>query len=342
MEKLRTIKPKKIAIFRALQLGDMMCIIPSIRALKHSFPESEITLIGLPWAESFAKRFNKYFSSFIQFPGYPGLPEQPHTTKNIISFIEKMNEEKFDLIIQMQGNGSIVNPFIALLGSHYKAGYYKEDNYCPDSNFFMPYPEGISEIERHIQLMNSLGIPSQGHELEFPISIQEEKAFELLLCKHHLLQTKNYVCIHPGARDEKKWWSAENFANIADNIALMGYKIVFTGTESEATIIKSVESKMKFPAINLAGKTELGTLASLVKNAKMILSNDTGVSHIASAVRTPSIVIFLASDPIRWAPLNKNIHHIILPQEANNLKLIIDKATLLLNGEHASKHTEAV
>jgi ADP-heptose:LPS heptosyltransferase len=87
---------------------------------------------------------------------------------------------------------------------------------------------------------------------------------------------------------------------------------------------------MESKALNLVGKTDLGTLAAVIQNAKMLLSNDTGVSHIASAVKTPSVVIFLASDPERWAPLNKRLHHIVLPEKANDLDFVLSNTELAL------------
>src|SRR4051794_35124743 len=94
----------KIAILRALQLGDLLCVVPAIRSLRAAYPFAEITLLGLPWAESFVKRFNQYFDRFIHFPGYPGLPEQPSSAEAWKKFAEKIEEEQFDLLIQMQGN----------------------------------------------------------------------------------------------------------------------------------------------------------------------------------------------------------------------------------------------
>src|SRR5438105_10238382 len=139
---------KKIAVFRALQLGDLLCSMPAIRALRKAFPDAHIALIGLPWAKSLVDRFPDYLDSFILFPGYPGLPEQPVNPNEVTLFLDKMQKRKFDLILQMQGNGTIVNPLMQLLGARYNAGFCIKNEYCPDPDMFLEYPEGISEIEK--------------------------------------------------------------------------------------------------------------------------------------------------------------------------------------------------
>ncbi len=87
---------QKVAIFRALQLGDLLNTIPAIRALRQAYPDAEITLLSLPWAGDFVQRFRRYFDRFIHFPGYPGLPEQDFDSQAFGIFLEEMLAERFD------------------------------------------------------------------------------------------------------------------------------------------------------------------------------------------------------------------------------------------------------
>lgn len=312
----------KTAFFRALQLGDMLCAIPAVRAFKRCYPESAITLIGLPWAVDFVKRFPDYFSSFIAFPGYPGLDEQPFDYAGFEEFVSCFNKEKFDFLVQMHGDGSITNRIAERLGAKVKSGYFKKGDRPLGEGLCMPYPEGIHEVKRHLMFMNFLGIPNDGDALEFPVT-EAEKRSAAELCDGYALSERGYACIHPGARDLRRRWAPENFARVADTLVSSGLRVVLTGTASEAEVAGNVQKLMRHPAVNLAGKTELGVLAALIKNAGILVCNDTGVSHIAAALGVPSVVVFLASDPKRWAPLNSRLHEVIHPDRADDIENIL-------------------
>jgi ADP-heptose:LPS heptosyltransferase len=332
MDKLFDLQPKRIGIFRALQLGDLLCAIPAIRAIKAAYPNSELTLIGLPWSKSFVNRFSHFFSDHLFFPGFPGIPEQPFNSLDFIEFLKEANKKEFDVVFQMHGNGSLINPMIQMLGAKRTVGFFEGGRYCPNPAFYLQYPEGLPEIERHIMLVEHLGIRPVGKNTEFPISRFDLDSFEKLAFKYNL-KPKKYCCVHSGARDTKRWWEPEKFARIADLLVKKGYDVVLTGTDVEAETVRRVQEKMLLPAINLVGKTDLGTLAVLIKNSRMLFSNDTGVSHVASALEVPSAIIFLASDPKRWAPLNRELHQVIMPQESANIEFVITKVEEVLRYE---------
>ncbi|MDB5119103.1 MAG: glycosyl transferase family 9 [Sphingobacteriales bacterium] len=298
---------KTIIIFRALQLGDLLCAIPAIRALRNAYPNAEITLTGLAWAKSLIERFPHYIDDFIWFPGFPGLPEQEINPEAFTQFLSEVQNREFDLVLQMQGNGSVVNPMVEIFGANYTAGFFKPDHYYPPNGLFLEYPDQGSEIERHLALMNFLGIESQGNDLEFPLTAQDEADFNQANLN---LKPKQYVCIHPGSRGDWRQWPTEYFAKLADYAIEQGFEAVITGTKDEMKIVAEVVNKMNQVPTLAAGKTTLGAIGFLIKNAFALISNCTGVSHLASAFKTPSIVISMDGEPERWAPLNREIHRV--------------------------------
>ena len=153
-----------------------------------------------------------------------------------------------------------------------------------------------------------LGVEGAPKDLEFPITAKDEEDFE----KSNLSVTPGeYIIIHPGARGANRQWGTKNFAEVADYCKQNGFQPVITGTPDEMDIVNKVAELMTTEPVIAAGKTTLGAVAVLIKNAAGLISNCTGVSHIASALKTRSIVLSLDGEPDRWAPLNKQLHRSI-------------------------------
>jgi ADP-heptose:LPS heptosyltransferase len=322
---------KKIVVFRALQLGDLLCSIPGIRSLRQGYPNAEITLVSLPWAKFLVDRFPNYFNAFISFPGYPGLPEQPYNAKDITTFLVKVQQQEFDLAIQLQGNGTITNPLVTLFGARHVAGFYKAGQYKPDENLYTEYSNNLSEVERLLQLMEHLGLRTDDKQLEFPLV---NKDYEDLENAGFELEPREYVCIHPGSRGQERRWDPKHFAALGDYCIENGFKVIVTGTKDEAYIVEEVIKNMRQEPINASGKTSLGAVGVLIKNAFALLSNCTGVSHIASALKTPSIVISLDGEPERWAGLNKHLHTSIDWTKTQDINVVYKALEKLLNNQH--------
>jgi ADP-heptose:LPS heptosyltransferase len=339
-KKPRTPDPKRIVILRALQLGDLLNAVPAFRALRAAFPMAQITLVGLPWSRDFVKRFHSYLDEFIHFPGIPGFPEQPPDTAQWPAFLSAMQARRFDLAIQMQGSGDIANTLISLWGAKQCAGFYLPGQYCPDPNYYLEYPEHESEAWRHLRLMEFLGIPLQGDELELPIFEDDWKAFQKIREYYNL--RKEYICVHPGSRGRERRWPTQNFAVVADRLAARGYQVVLTGTDAEAPLTTSVALHMRAPAIDLAGKTDLGTVAALVSKARLVVSNDTGISHVAAALKTPSVILFPVPESNRWAPKNEQLHKRIWHAMPKSPDEILPQVEAHLENFHAYASSEVV
>jgi ADP-heptose:LPS heptosyltransferase len=332
---------QRIAIVRALPgLGDFLCAIPALRALRRAFPQAHITFIGLPHGKGWAERFRAYIDEFVVLPGYPGLPEQPIDAQRSEQCLADLRSCRFDLAIQMHGSGVITNALTLELQAARTAGFYLPSHSCPDPKFFLPYQESESEIRRYLRLLEFLGIPAQDDQLEFPIwssDWEDLKTVQTLcgLCDSSVEEgtDHNYVCIHPGASTPSRCWHGAQFAAVADTIARMGYQVVLTGSVAERGLAQAIADMMQAPALNLAGRTSLGSLAALLSKAKLLVCNDTGVSHLGVAVRVPSVVIFSASDPQRWAPLDQQRHRSIYPPSEVSLMSVLKQVNDLLQQE---------
>lgn len=286
---------RRVAVFRALQLGDLLVAVPALRALRTAAPRAEITLIGLPWAHEFAARFAHLVDSFIPFPGHPALPEREPDVDAWPGFLAEVAGHRFDLAIQLHGSGEITNPIVALFGARQVAGFVASGAWRP--GIAVSYPEHLPESERLLALVEALGAKAGDRNLEFPLTEADHEALRHAVPN---LPASPLVVLHPGARSADRRWPAASFAAVASALALHGFAVCVTGTAAERPITAAVLRGMDAPALDLTGKTSLGALAALLSRAALLVSNDTGVAHLAAALRTPSVVIYSASDPARW------------------------------------------
>jgi ADP-heptose:LPS heptosyltransferase len=305
---------RRIAVFRALQLGDMLCAVPALRALRQGEPDAHITLIGLPWARDFVDRFAPMVDDLMVFPGAPGMPEQPWREEESEAFYQSARARRFDLAIQLHGSGLVSNEVTRRLGARRMAGFRPIGSGQPSGpkagadEMLIDWPGG-NEVERLLSLITALGYPSAGTHLSFPLRPADEASWRELAARHGL-EPGRYVCVHPGARMLSRRWPVERFAAAAKSLSA-DWKIVITGAGDEAPLAQRFCEMFDGPVVNLCGQTALGTMAAVVAHARLVMCNDTGASHIAAAVRTPSVVVSCGSDSARWAPLDRQ-RHIVL------------------------------
>jgi ADP-heptose:LPS heptosyltransferase len=304
--------PYRMAVFRALQLGDMLAAVPALRALRAWKPEARLTMIGLPWALELFPRY-ECIDDFLEFPGHPLLPERNASDEALAGFFAQARARRFDLAAQLHGSGSITNAIVAQLGAATTAGFHPPSCSNPDPVHYLCWPQHGREAERLMSLPRHLGAPSAGCELDFPVLDGDRARLARLWSPAPERRT---VIIHPGARLPSRRWPAERFALVAHAMREQDCEVVLTGSAAEADTLACFRAHAPDGIVDLSQRTDLGTLGALIDAAALLICNDTGVSHIASARGTPSVVVSCGADASRWAPLDGARHRVLAAQVA--------------------------
>lgn len=300
----------RIAVFRALYLGDMLLAVPALRALRQHFPTSEITLIGLPWASALRERYASYLDRFVEFPGFPGLKEVKGERERTRAFLAEQRAYGYDIVVQMHGSGPASNAFIGELKGKISVGYFKpgQEKRGRGLTLSAPYPERTHEISRNLGLAALLGCRELDPRLSFPLGPRDYAERERLLARAPGRRAR-LIGLHPGAKFASRRWPPTYFAALADELAAsLDAQIILTGGKDDCSIVQDVVRSMRTKPLNLAGQTSLGGLATLIARLDLFISNDTGPAHLACALDTPSITLFGPADYQRWAPLEQTRH----------------------------------
>ena len=315
---------RRVAVFRALGLGDLLCATPALRALRQRFPDARITLISLPWAKDLAERLPSV-DDFIVFPGHPLLPECSPDAAAWPAFIGEVRAAQFDLLVQLHGSGRITNPMVSTFGARHIAAFHEPDRPAPEPMLAMPWPVKGTEAHRLMKLVDALGEPPMTQtrslfgedrwRIDFPLHPHDHAAAQALLAANGCTPEERYVCIHAGSQLPSRRWPLQRFIEVAKALAEQRHVLVLTGVESERPLGAALQAALPGLCINLIGQTSLWSLGALISHARLLVCNDTGVSHVAAALGTPSVVVSCGADVARWAPEDHALHPVLWADE---------------------------
>jgi ADP-heptose:LPS heptosyltransferase len=281
---------RKIAVLRASALGDFIFALPALGALRRAYPQAEIVYLGKPWHVSFVPDHVTVMDRVVAVPPYPGVGEPENSVPDaaqLETFFARMQDERFDLALQLHGGGRHSNPFLLRLGAARTAGLRTPD--APPLDISIPYVFYQHEVLRLLEVVSHIGavscevtprllVTSEDHHRARPVATQAG--------------TRPYVIIHPGASDSRRRWPAERFAVTASQLLDEGYAVFVTGVQSERKVAQAVTNGTGGRAINLCGTLSLSELTGLIASAALVVSNDTGPLHLAAAVGTKSVGIY--------------------------------------------------
>ena len=129
--------------------------------------------------------------------------------------------------------------------------------------------------------MEFIGVPPCGEHLEFPVAPEDEAELHSIMARYGLVE-KRYICLHPGSRHPDRRWPVASFVELAKELS-RDYAMAVTGTEGEREITRQLAAGLGGRCTDLTGLTTLGGLACLLRSSRLLVCNDTGVSHLAAA-----------------------------------------------------------
>jgi ADP-heptose:LPS heptosyltransferase len=259
-------------VLRALGLGDLLAGVPALRALRRGLPGWEVVLAApaalAPLVELADVADRLLPTGELEPVLWTGPPP--------------------DLAVDLHGSGPESLVLLEQLGPRRLLGFAGPG---PD------WDEEEHEVRRWCRLVaDGLGIPADPDDL----LVRRPGGAEP--------PGTGPAVVHPGAASASRRWPVERFAEVAARLAEDG-PVVVTGSASERHLAEEVRRAAGLPPdAVLAGSTGLDDLARLVAGARAVVCGDTGVGHLASAFRTPSVVLFGPIPPSRWGPPSAGPH----------------------------------
>jgi ADP-heptose:LPS heptosyltransferase len=248
--------------------------VPALRALRRAFPDRELVLAAPAWLAPLA-RLSGAVDRLVPHRGLEPLPAELAQPA---------------LAVNLHGRGP--ESHRTLLAARPRGLIAFRCHGVPESAAMPRWRADEHEVERWCRLLRECGIAASRDDLELDRRPLRGGPRAL-----------GATLVHPGAASGARRWPAERFAAVARHERERGRRVVVTGGDGERGLAARVALEAGLdPRDVLAGRTRVLDLASLVASAGRVVCGDTGVAHLATALGTPSVVLFGPTSPALWGP----------------------------------------
>ena len=294
---------RRLLLIKPSSLGDIVHAMPTLAALRARFPHAEVTwLVKRQWAP------------LVEVIG--GVDHVCAVGAGLTGWMGRISElraARFDLVVDLQGlfrSGVMA----WLSGSGRRIGFANAREGSP--LFYtqrVEVPDGpMHAVDRYLLVPEALGAdrPAQPR-FEFVDRPRDREAVETILRRSGVPVSLPWIAINASARWETKRWPPQHFAAAADQLSREhACPIVFIGGAAERPETQAVTALMRTKAVDLTGQTPVGLLPCLLREAAVLITNDSGPMHIAAAVGTPVVALFGPTDPRKTGPYGEG--HVVL------------------------------
>jgi heptosyltransferase-1 len=294
---------QKILVVKPSSLGDVVHSLPFLNALKMRYPEAEVHWViargleGLLEGHPLIDRL-----IVINKDQWKNLAKAGGTAREIAQLFKTLRRECYDIAVDLQGllRSGIIT---MATGASVRIGFQEARE---GSRFFYNRKvcggKEIHAVDRYLKVAAALDCAVS--EVLFPFPLAKRKNGDAVRIAESL---GKYAAIVPGARWATKVWPAQNFGRIA---ASLPWRSIVIGGRADVEKAERVVRESDGRAVSLAGKTDLGELIEIMRNAVLVISNDSGPMHIAAGFNVPVVAIFGPTSPERTGPYGKG--HIIV------------------------------
>ena len=288
----------RILLVKLSSFGDVLHALPTLEALRDAFPTGHITwLVEAAYAPLLS--------------GHPALDEvwiaprlrpaeffSGSNPARLRRLLQQLRARPFDLVVDVQGLlKSAV--WVALARSPRKVGYDKtrELSYLALTERVPPFDPEAHAVRRYLNLAHYLGAPPAPPRFRLGLDAAADIAALIPAAADRPL-----VVLHPGARWASKLWPPASWARLSEWFHGQGFRVAVTGSASDRELVTAIAAQCRAPVVNLAGSTSLAQLAGILRRARLAVTTDTGVMHLAAALGTPVAALFGPTAPWRTGP----------------------------------------
>ena len=258
---------ERLVVLRALGLGDLLTALPALRGLARAFPAHR-RILAAPGA-------------LAPLALHSGAVDAVHDTQALVPL--DLELWRADVAVNLHGKGPTSREILART---------RPGRLISFGNGGPAWRAEEHEVERWCRLLEESGIEAGAFDLDLePPSTPVPPA------------VRGATIVHPGAASPSRCWPVERFAAVARTERAAGRKVIVTGGRHERLLGEFLAELAGLPRhAVLAGRTDLLGLAALVAAAGRVVCGDTGVAHLATALRTPSVILFGPVSPASWGP----------------------------------------
>jgi ADP-heptose:LPS heptosyltransferase len=284
---------RNLLVMRLDNLGDVIMTSPALRAIKTYLPRTKLTLMAspsgatvaplLPWVDQVLP-----WRVVWQDLGHLGFdPEREW------QLIETLKTHQFDAAIIFTSFSQSPHPAglaCALAGIPLRLGESKEVDMDTLTHAIPPASDDIHQVDRNLRLLEWIGFPVENRRMELVIPATKP--------------ADPYLLLNPWTSCAARNYPTDRFAEAARQLSQQtGWPVVLTGVAKDQDRAAPLLDILGSRAVNRIGQTSLTELVTLVDQARLVLTNNTSVMHIADATQTPMVVMFAGTElESQWCP----------------------------------------